>query len=75
MGTDPHNYAAFLLRLWREPGPEPWRASLEDPHTGERLYFAEPQRLLAFLSRLVSDAAPSADRPPPAEPGPTAPAA
>jgi hypothetical protein len=38
---DQRTYRAYLLRLWRESKHDPWRATLEDPHTGERLGFAE----------------------------------
>lgn len=34
------NYYSYLLRLWREGDTAPWRASLEDAHTGERRNFA-----------------------------------
>ena len=49
------NYRAYLLRLWRvhevsRPEKTPvWRASLENPQTGERLAFASLERLFAFL--------------------------
>lgn len=52
------NYYAFLLRLWREEEQMPWRASLEDPHTGEKVHFAELEKLVAFLRQI--------DQPPPA---------
>jgi len=44
-------YRAYLLRLWRASGDECslWRASLEDPHTGERRGFADLESLFAFL--------------------------
>ena len=46
-------YHAYLLRLWQEhrDGQPVWRASLEDPHTGQRLGFAELTQLFAFLQR------------------------
>ncbi len=50
------NYRAYLLRLWRvhsKDGAEQaseWRASLEDPHTRQRLAFATLERLFAFLT-------------------------
>lgn len=45
-------YMAYLLRLWRVTvaGRVCWRASLECPHTGERLGFADADSLWAFLS-------------------------
>jgi hypothetical protein len=45
-----HQYRAYLLRLWREGEHGPWRATLEDPHTGERIAFATADKLLAYLS-------------------------
>jgi hypothetical protein len=45
------DYRAFLLRLWRvdEVDGVQWRASLEEPNTGERRGFASIERLCAFL--------------------------
>ncbi len=45
------HYHAYLLRLWlaADERGSVWRASLEDPHTGERLTFATLERLFAFL--------------------------
>lgn len=44
-------YHAYLLRLWPavEQGKVVWRASLENPQTGERLGFANLERLFVFL--------------------------
>jgi hypothetical protein len=60
------NYAAFLLRLWREQDSAPWRATLQDPHTGERRSFGSLARLVAYLEeqtgeRWLSPEAPAAD--------------
>ena len=46
-------YFAFLLRLWKEKKSEPaiWRASLEDPYSGEQKGFATLEDLLAYLIR------------------------
>lgn len=46
----PH-YQAYLLRVWRESNRDPWRAMLEDPHTGERHYFAGVAELLTYLAQ------------------------
>ena len=49
--TKSSRYLAYMLRLWqvdRQGQPE-WRASLESPHTGERLGFADMAQLLDFL--------------------------
>jgi len=58
----PLHYRSYLLRFWEErerPPPAPassgafpggrWRFSLEDPHSGARLGFADFDRLIAFL--------------------------
>jgi hypothetical protein len=42
-----------MLRLWQagsRDGKEIWRASLENPHTGERLAFGGVEALFAFLA-------------------------
>lgn len=46
-------YVAYMLRLWQsgsQDGLPLWRASLEDPATGERLMFGDLNALFAFLS-------------------------
>ncbi len=48
------NYKAYLLRLWREDDSAPWRATLEDSRTGERVGFAKPKQLTAFLLQLTA---------------------
>jgi len=48
-------YRSFLRGLWRDDVHVPWRASLEDPHTGERQHFAEPELLIAYLVQQMSD--------------------
>jgi hypothetical protein len=44
-------YLSYLLRLWRVTvaGQVVWRGSLECPHTGERLGFADPDSLWDFV--------------------------
>jgi hypothetical protein len=51
------SYLAYLLRIWqvKDPGQLVWRASLEDPHTGERQGFASLEALIAFLREQVRD--------------------
>jgi len=51
MTTQPPRYLAFILRLRQARDNEEmlWRASLEDPHTGERRGFASLEMLFAFL--------------------------
>lgn len=57
----PLHYRSYLLRFWEErPLPDPalgrplpigrWRFSLEDPHGGARLGFADFDQLIAYLS-------------------------
>jgi len=46
-----------MLRLWQagsRDGKSVWRASLENPHTGERLAFGDTKALFAFLADLTS---------------------
>jgi Ser-tRNA(Ala) deacylase AlaX len=51
MSKEQPNYISYLLRMWRAngEGKEVWRASLENPHTGERIGFASLDKLFAFL--------------------------
>jgi hypothetical protein len=53
MGKAPRPYFSYLLRLWRveSEGQEVWRASLENPHTGQVMGFDHPKTLFAFLNR------------------------
>ena len=51
----PADYHAGLLRLWREGPGGAWRASLQDAESGERIGFADLERLFAYLRRLTSD--------------------
>ena len=46
------DYQAYLLRLWRETADLPYRATLEDPHTGERHGFANVSQLIVFLQQI-----------------------
>lgn len=48
------DYFSYLLRLWREEeGTAVWRASLQDPRTGERVGFAYLDELFEFLRHHV----------------------
>lgn len=52
MDSREEKYLSYMLRLWRavsEAGGA-WRASLEDPQTGERKGFADLQGLFGYLS-------------------------
>jgi hypothetical protein len=45
--------ASYLVRVWWEPRPQGqvWRASVTDLATGERKYFATPERLARHLEK------------------------
>lgn len=52
---------AYMLRFWevrsRDPNrPSTWRFSLEDPHTGDKLGFADLEALVAFLETELANA-------------------
>jgi len=49
MEERPVEYFSYLLRMWRTGKESAWRASLEDPRTGERLGFGSLEALWAFL--------------------------
>jgi hypothetical protein len=53
----PQRYLSYLLRLWQEQNrlPAAWRASVEDPQTGELQGFADIMQLFAFIEHQVSD--------------------
>ena len=56
-------YRAYLLRMWsvEQSGQVVWRASLEDPQTGELLGFADLTLLFDFLKEKALGAG-SADK-------------
>ncbi len=51
MKIQPRPYVSYLLRMWKaeEAGKLVWRASLENPHTGQLVYFASLLNLYLFL--------------------------
>ena len=51
------DYLAYLLRLWhiKGAGELGWRASLEDPHSGEMLGFPNVEALIDYLRELVGN--------------------
>jgi hypothetical protein len=57
MSEKPRRYLSYLLRLWQASsgGELVWRASLEDPHSGERRGFACLAELVAFLEEETRD--------------------
>jgi hypothetical protein len=48
-------YLAYLLRLRRDSESAPWRATVENPHTGERQGFATLRQLVAFLEEQTGE--------------------
>jgi len=58
MTNEPQRHYVFLLR-WPGPPdqsvPAGWRASLEEARTGERLWFAYPEQLFAYLMQLAEE--------------------
>lgn len=60
------NYKAYLLRLWRDKQESPWRASLENPNSDERIAFATLVELVAFIEEMTGERI----RPVPSEPAP-----
>jgi hypothetical protein len=44
-------YIAYMLRLWRvnSTGLLGWQASLEDPHSGKQIGFADLTSLFSYL--------------------------
>jgi hypothetical protein len=44
-------YIAYMLRLWQghSAGRADWQASLEEPHSGKQIGFADLESLLAYL--------------------------
>ena len=56
---------AYLLRFWKVGSADSqraptWRFSLEDPHSGEKLGFADLEALVAFLQAELANDAPVA---------------
>jgi hypothetical protein len=45
----PPEYYAYLIRLWRTGPDGPWRVSLEDAKTGERVGFEDLAAACAYL--------------------------
>jgi hypothetical protein len=62
----PATYRSYLLRLWQadRSGGTGWRASLEDPHSGDRFGFGNLEELFAFLmERAEGEAGRASTRP------------
>ncbi len=61
-------YRSYLLRFWHESAEkttrlDDWRFMLEDPHTGERLGFANLDKLVEHLNHLMNSADTLSDLP------------
>lgn len=63
MGKKRAGYLAYMLRLWQTKpdagthhveAKATWRASIENPHTGERRGFLSLEALFAFLAQEVA---------------------
>jgi hypothetical protein len=57
MAANERHYLSFLLRLWciKQDGCETWRASLEDPRTGEQRGFASLDLIADFLREQIQN--------------------
>ena len=51
------HYLSYLLRLWQVEGESGsgWRASLQNPHTAERLNFASLEELVSYLEEKLCE--------------------
>lgn len=49
-------YLSYLVRLWREDSSSSWRASVQNPLTGERRSFPNLALLLRFLEEQTGEA-------------------
>lgn len=62
MSKEQPGYISYLLRIWRSNGDETaWRASLQNPHTGERIGFAGIDELCIFLRQQIGALSSSED--------------
>lgn len=48
-------YQAFLLRLWQEGDQTPWRATVQNPHTGEYRSFSSLAALVTYLEQRTGE--------------------
>jgi hypothetical protein len=57
MAEGRRGYQSYLLRLWQADvdGELVWRASLESPHTGERVSFPDGGSPLAYLAVRIGE--------------------
>ena len=54
MTSSRDTYHAMMLRLWRDDHAKQWRASIQDPHTGEKRRFANIEQFCAYLHSKLS---------------------
>jgi hypothetical protein len=57
MPESTQEYYAYLLRMWRTGSDGPWRASLEDAQTGERVGFSSLAEACSYLRARAGEAA------------------
>lgn len=62
MSKNLQHYHAYLLRIWREAEGMPWRATLQNPHTGEQEGFASVDQLIAFIRSKTEEDSAAASR-------------
>jgi hypothetical protein len=43
------DYFSYLLRLYQSGGKAGWRASLENPHNGQKMFFLHLEQLFSYL--------------------------
>ncbi|MBK7895131.1 MAG: hypothetical protein WAS33_30350 [Candidatus Promineifilaceae bacterium] len=59
MSKSLQHYHAYLLRIWREEEGMPWRATLQNPHTGEQEGFASVEQLITFIREKTEGSGPT----------------
>lgn len=52
------SYRAYMLRMWsvEQSGQAVWRASLEDPHTRQKIGFSNVEALIGYICELTDSA-------------------
>ncbi|MEM7335488.1 MAG: hypothetical protein AAF490_25640 [Chloroflexota bacterium] len=55
MSNNKEDYHAYMLRVWRDSEGQAWRATVENPHSGEMTHFATMFELYLFLNGLITD--------------------
>jgi hypothetical protein len=57
------NYFSYLVRLWRLNDTAMWRATLQDPHTGQKFLFDSVESLFSFLNQQLGKPASVVEQP------------